>query len=111
MGKTLGTLAVFIIVAVLPKVPWWAKILIQVAIGMLIYFTMPEGEFPLPSPDTNPIGASLYGGNVYKVWGMEDAPKVAYLSMGVIATVLGILATLTATAVQAILGKKKTDNV
>lgn len=93
MGKTLGTLAVFVIVGLLPKVPWWAKIAIQVAIGAGIYILMPDGEFPLPYPDQNPIGAQLYGGNVAKAWGMPDAPTFAYLSVGVLFTVLGLLAT------------------
>lgn len=109
MGKTIGTLAVFVIVGFLPKVPWWAKLLIQIVIGAVIYTQMAESEFPLPSPDTNPIGAALYGGNIAKAWGMPDAPKLAFLSMGVIGTVLGVLSTAVGTVIGLIIGKKKEE--
>lgn len=107
MGKTIGTLAVFIVVGLLPKVPWWAKLLIQLVIGAVIYIAMAEAEFPLPAPDTNPIGASLYGGNIEKAWGMDTAPKLAFLSMGVIGTVLGFLSTGLGTVIGLVVGKKK----
>jgi hypothetical protein len=107
MGKTIGTLAVFIVVGLLPKVPWWAKLLIQLIVGAVIYFAMAETPFPLPNPDTNPIGAELYGGNIAKAWGMEDAPKVAFLSIGFLGTVLGVLTTGIVTVIGALVGTKK----
>jgi hypothetical protein len=107
MGKTFGTLAVFVVVGLLPKVPWWAKLLIQIVVGAVIYIALAETEFPLPSPDTNPIGASLYGGNIEKAWGMDTAPKLAFLSMGVLGTVIGLLTTGVATVIGVILDKKK----
>lgn len=107
MGKTIGTLAVFVIIGFLPKVPWWAKLLVQLVIGGIIYFAMAETAFPLPSPDTNPIGAELYGGNVAQVWGMPDAPKVAFLSIGFLGTVLGVLSTAVGTVIGLLVGKKK----
>lgn len=107
MGMTIGTLAAFVIIGLLPKVPWWAKLLVQVIMGAVIYFAMVETAFPLPSPDTNPIGAELYGGNVAKAWGMDDAPALAFLSMGVIGTVLGFLSTGLGTVIWFLVGKKK----
>lgn len=109
MGKTIGALAVFIIVGLLPKVPWWAKLLVQLIVGAVIYFAMAETAFPLPSPDTNPIGAELYGGNIAKVWGMPDAPKLAFLSMGVLGTVIGFIFTVIGTVIGLLVGKKKED--
>jgi hypothetical protein len=109
MGKTVGTLAAFVIIGLLPKVPWWAKLLIQLVIGAAIYFALAETEFPLPNPDTNPIGASLYGGNVAKAWGMPDAPKFAFISVGAIGTVLGFLATAVGSVIGLIIGKKKAE--
>ena len=110
MGKTIGTLVAFVVIGLLPKVPWWAKLLIQVIIGAVIYTVMPESEFPLPAPDTNPIGASLYGGNIEKAWGMDTAPKLAFLSMGVIGTVVGFLSTAVGTLIWFLVGKKKADS-
>ncbi len=107
MGKTIATLAIFVIIGFLPKVPWWAKLLVQVVIGGVIYFMMADGEFPLPNPDTNPIGASLYGGNVEKAWGLDTAPAIAPISMGFIGTVLGVLSTAVGTVIGLIVGKKK----
>lgn len=104
---TIGTLAVFVGVGFLPKVPWWAKLLVQLALGCAIYFFMADKAFPLPSPDTNPIGAELYGGNAAKVWGIPDAPAFAFLSIGVLGTVLGFLSTAVGTAAGALFGKKK----
>lgn len=106
MIKTFGTLILFVVTAFLPKIPWWAKILIQLGMGALIYFMFTETEFALPMGDTLPL-SSLFGGNVAKAWGDPEA-GFAYLSMGFLGTVIGVLATLAATAVGAIL-KKKSD--
>jgi hypothetical protein len=107
MGITIATLACFVLVGLLPKVPWWAKLLVQVVVGAGIYLFLAEHEFPLPSPDTNPIGASLYGGNIAKAWGMDDAPALAFLSMGVIGPVLGFLSTAAGTLLWYLVDKKK----
>lgn len=107
MGITIATLGFFIIVGLLPKVPWWAKLLVQGVAAAIIYVAFVETAFPLPSPDTNPIGAELYGGNVAKAWGMPDAPKLAFLSVGVLGGVLGFVSTGIGTVLGWILGKKK----
>lgn len=107
MGITLATLATFVVIGFLPKVPWWAKLLVQVIMGAVIYIAFAETSFPLPSPDTNPIGAELFGGNVAKAWGMDDAPSVAFLSIGFLGTVLGILSTVIGTVIGLIVDKKK----
>ena len=106
MGITIGTLALFTVIGLLPKVPWWAKLLVQVIIGAVIYTAMAETAFPLPSPDSNPIGAELYGGNVAKAWGIPDAPKFAFLSIGVLGTVLGFLSTAIGTVIWFFVDKK-----
>lgn len=108
MGKTIGTLLFFVVVGVLPKVPWWAKLLIQVIAGAVIYHMMAETAFPLPAPDTNPIGAEMYGGNVMKAWGDPEAP-FAYLSIGVLSTVLGVITTIIATVIGKLVGKKSDE--
>lgn len=107
MGKTIGTLAVFVIIGLLPKVPWWAKLIVQLVIGVGIYFMMPDGEFPLPDPDNNPIGAQLYGGDAAKAMGISEESTFAFLSMGVIGTVLGFLSTGIGTLIWYLVGKKK----
>lgn len=105
MGKTIGTLLFFVVVGALPKVPWWAKLAIQLIAGAVIYNVMAETAFPLPAPDTNPIGAEMYGGNVAKAWG-DDSAGFAFLSIGVLSTVLGVLTTIIATIIGLVLGKK-----
>lgn len=100
MIKTFGTLAVFLIVAVIPKLPWWAKLLIQVAIGLLIYFPLKAQEFPLPMADSLPM-SSIFGGDAFDIGGFQK------YSMGFLATVLGVVMTLVVTAIQALVGKKK----
>lgn len=105
MVKTFGTLLAFLLPAVLPKVPWWAKLLIQIGLGLLVYNVFVESEFPFPMADTLPI-SSLFGGNVAKAWGDPEA-KFAFLSMGFLGTVLGVLLTLVTTALGALFGKKK----
>lgn len=107
MGKTIGTLAFFVIVGLLPKVPWWAKLAVQLLAGVTVYVALAETGFPLPNPDTNPIGAELYGGNVSKAWGDPDAPAVAFLSIGFLGTVLGFLSTALATVVGLVFKKKE----
>lgn len=105
MVKTFGTLLAFLLPAVLPKIPWWAKLVIQIGLGLLVYNVFVEAEFPLPMADTLPI-SSFFGGNVAKAWGDPEA-KFAFLSMGFLGTVLGVLLTLVVTAIGALLGKKK----
>lgn len=107
MGITIGTLVAFVAIGFLPKIPWWAKLLVQVILGTVIYVFMADKAFPLPSPDTNPIGAELYGGNAAKAWGIPDAPTFAFLSIGVLGTVLGFLSTAVGTVVGVLMGKKE----
>lgn len=106
MIRTFGTLALFIVTAFLPKIPWWAKLLIQIGMGALIYFLFTESEFPLPMADTLPL-SSLFGGNVAKAWGDPEA-GFAYLSMGVLGTMIGMLATAVTSIIGALM-KKKSD--
>lgn len=105
MLKTFGVLAAFLVPAVIPKIPWWAKLVIQIGLGLLVYNVFVETEFPLPMADTLPI-SSFFGGNVAKAWGDPEA-KFAFLSMGFLGTVLGVFLTLIVTAIGALMGKKK----
>lgn len=98
MTSTIIALLLFLGIAFAPKVPWFAKIGIQIVLGLGIYFGLKETEFMLPK-----VG-SMYGGNAFDV--MDG---VAWLSMGVLGTVLGIIATIIATILYKLFGKKSKD--
>ncbi len=99
IAGTLGILALFIVIGCLPKVPWWAKVVIQLIIGAVIYIAFSDKWFEFPYGDTLPI-SMLAGGNA----GSEG---FAYLSMGVLGTVIGLLFTALATVVGLLLKKKE----
>ena len=101
MTTTIIALGVFFVIAFLPKVPWFAKIFLQLALGGIIYFVFSETMFDLPMGDSLPI-SSLFGGD----GGMGEFNK---LSMGVVGTVLGMLGTLVATILYKLLGKNSAD--
>lgn len=100
MGITIVTLAVFVLIGFLPKVPAWAKLLIQVAIGLIIYFPLKAQEFPLPMADSLPM-SSIFGGDAFDIGGFQR------YSMGFIGTVLGVLSTAIGTVIGLIVSKKK----
>ncbi len=100
MIKTFSVLGLFFVIAFLPKVPWYIKVVVQVVIGAIIYFGFPEAMFDLPMGDQLPI-SSLFGGN--PEWNETSFNKYA---MGFLATVLGLLGTALATVVTAVFGKK-----
>lgn len=98
MTSTIIALLLFFGIAFAPKVPWFAKMGIQIVLGLGIYFGLKETEFMLPK-----VG-SMYGGNAFDV--MEG---VAWLSMGVLGTGLGLIATLVATILYKVFGKSSDD--
>lgn len=98
MTNTFLALGAYFIVAFLPKVPWYAKVLIQVVIGAVIYFGFSETMFDLPAGDSLPI-SSLFGGS--SEWSGGGFNKYA---MGVLGTVLGLIMTLVATVLYGLLG-------
>ena len=101
MTTTIIALGAFFAIAFVPKVPWFAKIFLQIALGCIIYFVFSETMFDLPMGDSLPI-SSLFGGD----GGMGDFNK---LSMGVVGTVLGLVGTLIATGLYKMLGIGSTD--
>jgi hypothetical protein len=100
MIYTFVVLGLYFIIAFLPKVPWYAKLVLQIILGAVIYMGFPEAEFVLPMGDSLPF-SSLLGGN--PEWMGLPFNKYA---MGVLGTVLGILGTVFATILYAIFGKK-----
>lgn len=94
---TILVLLLYFAIAFAPKVPWFAKVGAQLVLGAVIYFgPFKETEFALPK-----LG-SMYGGNAFDI--MDG---VAFISMGVIGTALGLIATVIATIIYAIVAKKK----
>lgn len=83
---TLGTLFVFLLVAfVPPRVPLWARLLVQAVLAAFIYLHYSDAMFALPDGDTLPI-SDLSGGS--------PVGGFAPLSMGFIAFALGALVSL-----------------
>jgi hypothetical protein len=95
---TILVLLAFIIVGLVPKLPAFAKVLIQVCAGVGIYFGLSDAMFGLPYSDNLPI-SDLFGGS----GGQEGFNK---LSMGVVCTGVGLLFTLLGTGIAALLRKK-----
>ena len=97
MTSTIVVLLLYFAIAFVPKVPWFAKVAAQLVLGAVVYFgPFKETEFALPK-----VG-SMYGGNAFDI--MEG---VAWLSMGVVGTVLGLIATVLATIIYAVINRKK----
>lgn len=101
-------LGLFFIVAFAPKVPWYAKLVVQLIIGAVVYFGFGDTMFDLPMGDTLPI-SSLFGGAMSEEMGGDGSFNK--LSLGVIGTVLGFIMTAVATGLYAVLGigKKKDE--
>lgn len=96
---TLLVLLFFIAVAVVPRLPLIARIVITLGAGLGIYFGMREATFALWK------GAKiseLFGGDA----GMGEFNKFA---LGFIATVLGLIVTLIAAVVRKLLSKGKEE--
>ena len=91
MTSTILVLGLYFVIAFLPKVPWYVKVVLQLIMGAVIYFGFPETEFGFP--DSFPI-QSVIGGN--PEWLGESFNKLA---MGVIGTVLGLTFTIVATII------------
>lgn len=101
MTKTFLVLGVYFGIAVVPKLPWYVKVILQLVLGVVIYFGFPEAMFDLPAGDKLPI-SSLFGGS--PEWAGEGFNKY---SMGFLGTVLGLVATAVATGAYAVFGTKK----
>lgn len=99
---TLGVLAVFLLVAVVPpRLPLIARLVIQIIAGAGIYFGMGETEFVLPMADSLPM-SSLYGGD-------GGGGQFNKLAMGFVAPLLGIILSLVVATLRKLLGKKAED--
>lgn len=101
-------LGLFFVVAFAPKVPWYAKVVLQLIIGAVVYFGFGDTMFDLPMGDTLPI-SSLFGGAMSEDMGGDGAFNK--LALGVLGTILGLIMTVVATILYALLGigKKKDE--
>lgn len=102
MTSTLGVLAVFFIIAVLPKVPWYVKAILQIVVGAVIYNAFGDSFFELPVSEDATL-TELFGGN-----GGED--RFNPLSMGVVGTVLGLILTVVVTVIGKLMGKSNKED-
>jgi len=105
MKSTIIALGLYFAIAFVPKVPWYVKVVLQLVLGGVIYFAFTETMFDLPMGDSLPI-SSIFGGSPQ--WGDDPAPFNKY-AMGVVGTVLGLIATGFATLIYSIFGKKKEE--
>lgn len=99
---TLGVLAVFLLVAIVPpRLPLIARLVIQIVAGAGIYFGLSEAEFVLPMADSLPM-STLFGGDA----GGGQFNKFA---MGFVAPLLGIVLSVVVAAIRKIIGKMAKD--
>ncbi|MFA5504086.1 MAG: hypothetical protein WC314_04780 [Vulcanimicrobiota bacterium] len=103
MISTIVALLLYFGIAFVPKVPWYVKVILQIIMGLVIYFVFKEHSFELPMGDKLPM-SSLFGGDAYDLNGGLN--KYAF---GILGTVLGLLGTAVATVIYALLGKKNAD--
>ena len=97
--STIIALGLFFGIAIVPKVPWYIKVVAQIIVGAVIYLGFTETMFDLPMGDKLPISALFGGSPEWEGGGFKP------LTMGVLGTVLGLLATGLATALYAVIGK------
>ena len=98
MAATIIALVLYFGIAFAPKVPWYVKVVLQIIIGLVIYFAFKETSFELP--ECLPM-SSLFGGDAYDMNGGFN--KYAF---GILGTVLGLIGTVIATIIYALVGKK-----
>ena len=101
MAATIIALVLYFGIAFVPKVPWYVKVVLQIIMGLVIYFVFKETSFELP--EGLPM-SSLFGGDAYDMNGGFN--KYAF---GVLGTVLGLIGTVIATIIYALVGKKSGD--
>ncbi|MFN8608395.1 MAG: hypothetical protein U0931_12735 [Vulcanimicrobiota bacterium] len=104
------TLCLLVIIGVAflpPKIPTFLRnILIQIGIGVFIYFALGDATFNLPNGDHLPM-SGLFGGYI-----MVDPsiPLFNNKAFGVIAPVLGIVVSILVGLVRFIISRKKGSN-
>lgn len=103
MTGTIVALVLYFGIAFAPKVPWYVKVILQIVMGLVIYFYFKETSFDLPMGDKLPM-SSLFGGDAYDLNGGFN--KYAF---GILGTVLGLIGTVIATIIYAVLGKKSEE--
>ena len=104
MAATIIALVLYFGIAFAPKVPWYVKVVLQIIMGLVIYFVFKETSFELPMGNKLPM-SSLFGGDAYDMNGGFN--KYAF---GVLGTVLGLIGTVVATVIYALVGKKSEDS-
>jgi hypothetical protein len=99
---TLGVLAVFLLVAIVPpRLPLVARLAIQVIAGAGIYFGLSEAEFVLPMADSLPM-SSLFGGD-------GGGGQFNKFAMGFVAPLLGVVFSVVVAILRKLFGKKAED--
>ena len=100
-GITIGVLIAMIVIGLVPRVPFIAKVALQLIIGAVIYHKFSDAMFNLPNGDNMKI-SSLMGGN-------GGLPEFNKLSMGVVSTAIGVIFSVIGAIVAKVLGGKKDD--
>lgn len=98
---TMMVLGTFVLIGILPKVPVWAKILLQLGLGGFIYKFKSDAMFLLPMASTLPM-SELFGGDM----GTGSFNKYA---LGVLGPVIGILISVIFAVVAKLLSKKESE--
>ena len=94
---TISVLVLFIVIGLLPKIPLWAKILIQLIVGAAIYFLGKNYLFGLPYADDLPM-SDLYGGP-------DEDGRFNKYSLGILGTVVGVVFSLIGSGFWALVGR------
>lgn len=98
---TLLVVGIFALIAVLPRIPLFAKIAVQGLLGILIYKFKSDATFLLPMANSLPM-SELFGGDA----GMGSFNKYA---LGVLGPVLGIILSLIFAIISKVLSKKDSE--
>ena len=96
---TFSVLAVMVIIGLLPnKVPIWAKLILQVGVGLAIYFGMSESTFNIAEDAKI---STLFGGQ----GGIPGTPAFNPLSMGFVSGALGLISSVIGFGIWKLVGR------
>ncbi len=90
---TLGVLAVFIVIGLIPQIPFPAKLGLQLVLALVIYFGPPSEHY-------FELGEQMFKG------GQAVTGKFNFLSMALIAFVLGVVSSVVGIIPARLLAKK-----
>lgn len=97
---TFSVLAVMVIIGLLPnKVPIWLKLIVQIGVGLGIYFGMSASTFNIAEDAKISM---LFGGQ----GGIPDTPAFNPLSMGFVSGVLGVVSSVIGFGIWKLVGRR-----